>query len=357
MPEVRFIGGVLGSIALVVGLAGVRRHRRRGILRLRDYTTLGVGVALLSLGLAPQWFDYAAALFGVESLEGRRLAIVTILGYALLGVGLFMSVGRIGRLQDQVSELALELAVRTPVSEQELDGGQPFIAAVIPAFNEEGALPTILRSMPKEVDGIPVRAIVVSDGSTDGTVRVAADLADVVLERPLRRGSGAAVRTGVEFALSRGAVVIVTLDADGQHDPRELPSLVRPLLAGEADMVQGARRVNSSDVSGHPLRALGVRFFSSLFRIVFGINTNDPSNGFRAIRAESYRRLALIEDQFYVGELIVRSARANLRIIEMPVTVSPRSHGESKKPGPLLYGWGFTLGLIKAFFQGREPRR
>ncbi len=356
MPEIRFIGGILGSVAVVVALAGLGRHQRRGILRVRDLATLVVGSALLSLGFYPQWFDRLARLVGVESLQGRRLAIVTVLGFGLLGFGLFVAIGRIGRLHDQIGDLAMEVALRTPVVERVRKWEEPSVAVVIPAYNEEESLPDVLRQLPAEVGGYRVLSIVVSDGSTDATVLVASELADVVIERPLRRGSGAAVRTGLAYAIARGSEIVVTIDADGQHDPGEIPLLVEPLIANSADVVQGVRRINSAEVSGHRLRAFGVTFFSWVMRALLGIDTNDPANGFRAIQADAYRRLALTEDQFYVAEFIVRSAREKLRIVEVPVTLAPRSHGQSKKPGVVTYGLGFAMSIVRAVFQSRSWR-
>ena len=356
MPEIRVIGGVAALVAIGIAVAGLRRHRAAGILRKRDIAMIVVGVGLMALALFPGWFDAVAGVFGVDSLEGRRVAIVTVLGFLLVAIAVFVLVGRIADLQTQVGDLALALTERTPASELSSSYPSSFVGVVIPAYNEQQALPDVLARVPDEVVGQPVRTFVVSDGSSDDTVAVAAGVADAVLERPVRRGSGAAIRTGIEFALSRGAKIVATLDADGQHDPGELELLVAPLLAGEADLAQGARVVNSEEVSGDRLRAFGVTAFGWVLRSFAGVDTNDPSNGFRAISADAYRRLELSEDQFYVGELVVRSARSDLRVMEIPVTVSARTHGESKKPGSVSYGLGFARGIVRALFRSPNGR-
>ncbi len=356
MPEVRILGGIVGVAAVILGIVGLRHHRTAGILRIRDVVVILVGVGLLALAIFPRWFDSAAGAFGVSSLEGKRIAILTVVGFTALAIALFASIGRVGSLETDIGNLALEVASRLPAYERLSVYPTGFIAAVIPAYNEEASLPDVLSAMPETVDGVPVISIVVSDGSTDGTAGVAADRADVVLVLPLQRGSGAAVRTGIAFALERGATVLVTLDADGQHDPGEMRSVAGPVLIGEADLCQGSRIVNSRGVSGHSVRVAGVSIFGWMMRTTGVADTTDPSNGYRAISAVAYRDLALTEDQFYVGELIVRSSRAGLRIREVPVTVSPRSHGETKKPGTLLYGFGFTRGIIRAMTRS-TPRR
>jgi hypothetical protein len=356
MPEIRFIGGIAALIAIGIGVAGLRRHRAAGILRMRDIAVLILGAWLIALALFPEWFDAAAGLVGVDSLEGRRVAIATVLGFALVGITIFILVGRIADLQTQVGDLALALAARTPVFERNPTYPERFIAVVIPAYNEAEALPDVLKSVPAESGGLPILTFVVSDGSTDATVEVGSQGAYAVLERPLRRGSGAAVRTGTAFALARGAEVVVTLDADGQHDPHEIESLVEPILAGEADLVQGSRTVNSEEVSGHRMRAIGVTTFGWILRTLAGVDTNDPSNGFRAITAQGYLQLDLTEDQFYVGELVVRSSRSDLRVVEVPVNVNARTHGESKKPHSAAYGYGFARGIVRAMFRSPSGR-
>lgn len=103
---------------------------------------------------------------------------------------------------------------------------------VLPAFNEADNLPTVLSEMPTIVGGLPVVPIVVADGCTDETEATARALRAAVIRRDLRRGSGAAVRLGYQAALRTGARIVVTIDADGQHDPSEMERLVTPLLEG-----------------------------------------------------------------------------------------------------------------------------
>ena len=162
------------------------------------------------------------------------------------------------------------------------------------------------------------------------------------------------MRAGLSYGFRHGAVVAVTVDADGQHDPVEIEQLVKPVLSGVADMAQGTRIVNSKTVSGSRVRAAGVNIFGRLLRRRLKMSVTDPSNGFRAISADAYRRLRLREEQFYVGELIVNAARMGLRIEEVPVTVHPRRHGDSKKPQSVLYGWGFAKGILRAMLHPFE---
>src|SRR6185503_8514008 len=110
-----------------------------------------------------------------------------------------------------------------------------------PAFNEAENVGDVIKQIPAMIEGHHVVPVVVSDGSTDGTATAAREAGAFVAELPIRRGGGLALRVGYDIALELGASVVVTMDADGQHRPEELATMVAPILAGEADYVNGSR--------------------------------------------------------------------------------------------------------------------
>jgi len=221
---------------------------------------------------------------------------------------------------------------------------------VIPAFNEAENLPWVLRRIPRSVHGAPVHTIVVSDASTDATEDVALGFGATAIAHDVRRGSGAAVRTGFRTALRRGASVVVTIDGDCQHDPRELHRVAAPVLRGEADMVQGSRTLGSSEV-GSALRAGGVATFARVLTALTGSSITDPSTGYCAISAAALRSMDLRQDQFYVSELILQAARQDLRIMEVPITMRRRASGTTKKPPPARYAWGYSKAIVKTLLR------
>jgi glycosyltransferase involved in cell wall biosynthesis len=223
-------------------------------------------------------------------------------------------------------------------------------AVVIPAYNEGENLPAVLGEMPLEVEGLPVVPIVIADGSTDATEEAARRLGAVVIRRDLRRGSGAAVRLGYEAALRYGARCVVTIDADGQHDPKEMWRLVEPILDGTADMVQGSRVLGSFEVESRT-RKHGVRLFASLLSTLGRTKITDPSTGYRAISTEALRRLDLRQDQFYVSEVILDAARKGFRVTEVPIALRRRASGTTKKPTTLRYAWGFSKAIVKTWLR------
>jgi glycosyltransferase involved in cell wall biosynthesis len=204
--------------------------------------------------------------------------------------------------------------------------------------------------MPEEMCGLPVVPIVIADGCTDTTERRSRSLGAIVIRRDLRRGSGAAVRLGYRVALSAGAKVVVTLDADGQHDPKEMQSLVEPLVEGTADMVQGSRVLGTFEMESN-VRGWGVKVFAKLLTTLGRTRITDPSTGYRAMTAQALRRLDLRQDQFYVSEVILDASRKGLDVVEVPITLRRRAAGATKKPTSLRYAWGFSKAIVRTWFR------
>jgi glycosyltransferase involved in cell wall biosynthesis len=229
-------------------------------------------------------------------------------------------------------------------------GNQPVLVVVLAAFDEAEAIGAVVRALPGEVEGHRVEAVVVDDGSTDDTACVAAQAGALVVRHAVNRGQGAALRTGFTFARGRGADVVVTMDADGQHRPEDLPALVRPIVEGDADYVQGSRFLGAYDDSGST-RELGIRVLTLVVNAASRAGITDCANGFRAVRADRLGDLVLFEDRFSASEIIIEAARRRLRILEVPVHVRARTHGESKKPRSLRYPLGFLRVVLRVWWR------
>jgi Glycosyltransferases involved in cell wall biogenesis len=221
---------------------------------------------------------------------------------------------------------------------------EPTIAVVIPAYNEADGIVEVLNELPSHLAGRRVEPIVVVDGGTDDTAAVARAAGFTTLVHPVNRGQGEALRSGFAHALARGAEIVMTMDADGQHRPDQMIDLLTPIVEDEADYVQGSRFLGAYDDAGG-VRDLGIRGFTVLINRVSGAGITDCTNGFRAIRAKSLSVMHLSEPRFSAPEIIIEAARNGLRVCEVPVHIRSRSHGESKKPTRLGYPLGF-LGVI-----------
>jgi glycosyltransferase involved in cell wall biosynthesis len=208
----------------------------------------------------------------------------------------------------------------------------------------------VLDEMPEKVAGHPVVPLVMDDASEDGTAEVARAHGALVASLPIRRGGGQALRVGYELALKLGAVIVASLDADGQHLPQELPDVVGPIVRDEADVVQGSRMLGTYQKESH-IRHLGVLFFSGLVSLMTGTRLTDVSNGYRATRAETLKGFFLDEDQFWTSEIIIEALRRKARMVEVPITVMARRSGQSKKPKAFRYGWSFLKVIVKTWLR------
>ena len=224
------------------------------------------------------------------------------------------------------------------------------VAVVIPAYNEADNIHHVLAALPDRVCDLPLHAIVIDDGSADRTTEAAREAGAAAVRLPMNRGQGAALRTGYRLALVTGAEIVVTMDADGQHQPSELSRLVSPIASGEVDVVNGSRVLGEADPN-HAARELGVKLFAQLLSLLTWSKVTDPACGYRAVRTEALRGLEFRQDQFHNSEFIVEASKKGLRTVEVPVTITKRISGESKKPAHFRYGMGFANALVRAWLR------
>jgi glycosyltransferase involved in cell wall biosynthesis len=230
------------------------------------------------------------------------------------------------------------------------------IAVLMPAFNEWPSVGGVVRSVPETICGLLAEVILVDDGSGDGTADAARDAGAMVCRLETNLGQGYAFQAGYRLALDRGATYIATIDADGQFDGAEIEGLVARLLAGEADFVNGSRRLGRTEANT-PMRSLGLIVFSVVMRCLLGVRITDPANGLRAFRAEVVRGTTLRQPQYQAAELLIHAVTAGFRVAEAPVTVYARRAGTSKKGGDFLYGANFARVVLTTWWGARRRRR
>jgi glycosyltransferase involved in cell wall biosynthesis len=197
---------------------------------------------------------------------------------------------------------------------------------VIPAFNEGAAIGSVIGDLRPFAGNI----VVVDDGSRDETAGAAHEAGAVVLRHVINRGQGAALQTGIEYALRRGASAIITFDSDGQHSAADLPTLLAPLREGRADIVLGSRFLGSTE-SIPRLRRIVLRFAVLFTRSVSGLKVTDAHNGMRAF---SHRAASIIHIQLdrmaHASELMDQIRRSGLPYAEVPVHVRYTDYSRQK---------------------------
>jgi hypothetical protein len=346
MLEFRLFGVLVGLVALaLVWVARFRWQRLRNV----DWL-LGTVVAasLVALGLFPDAADAVLAFFSFERGGGQRILGLLIFFVLAQYVLTFVALARSRRLESELDRLVRQLAKQD--YRRKHGTTDAAILVVIPAYNEADNIEAVLARVPSEVLGLRVKPVVVVDGATDATQQVVERMNHAAVAYTVNRGGGAALKAGYEIALEDGAEIVVTLDADGQHRPEEIPRLVAPILDGTADLVNGSRVLGTYEKDSH-VRAAGVVLFNWLISLLTLTRITDCSNAFRAIRVSELGKLQLRQSQFHSSEMLIEALKRGLRVVEVPITITRRMSGESKKGMTLTYGWGFARAIVTTWLR------
>lgn len=193
----------------------------------------------------------------------------------------------------------------------------------IPCLNEAGTLAVALNALPRQVPGFDkVEWLVIDDGSTDDTVRVARENGvDHVVRHTLNQGLARAFMTGLDACLRFGADVIVNTDADNQYNAEDIPRLTAPIVEGRADIVIGARPIGTIEHFS-PIKKLLQRLGSRVVRIASKTHIPDAPSGFRAISREAAQQLIVFNDYTYTLETIIQAGQKNIAITSVPIRVN-----------------------------------
>jgi len=198
---------------------------------------------------------------------------------------------------------------------------------VIAAFNEA----KVIREVVAGVVAGGWSVVVVDDGSRDDTAAQARVPGAIVLKHRINLGQGAALQTGIDYALRRGAEAIVTFDADGQHDPADIPLLLEALAT--ADIALGSRFLGRVEGASQRRMAM-LRTATKVSNGLSGMSLTDAHCGLRAFRAEAAPALRITQDRMaHASELLRKIKTSGLRVVEVPVTIKYTEHSKSKGQG------------------------
>jgi glycosyltransferase involved in cell wall biosynthesis len=225
------------------------------------------------------------------------------------------------------------------------------LLVALPALDEEKTVADVIAGIPRSLPGIAsVEIVVVDDGSSDATGARAEAAGARVIRHPAPRGVGAAFHSALAYGIDRGADLIVSIDADGQFDPADIPQLIQPVLDGSADFTTASRFVDASLVPEMPaIKLWGNRMMSRLISRLAGQTFHDVSCGMRCYSRRAALQLHLVGRFTYTQEVLLNLAFKGLRIVEVPVRVrGEREFGESRVAGNL---WRYGLRTAQIIFR------
>ena len=347
MSNLRIIGLIVGIFGLVLTFRVYRGTRWKRL----NFVLSGIfSLALIAITINPNLVNRIAAMFALQQEERGRVLTLLILSNIGLWFLLIYHRAKLDIQRHQFDMLVRYLGCERARPLIDANIGESEIMVVMPAYNEAKNLGELLKKMPSEIDGRKLGVLVVDDGSTDETTKVVQNAGYLVLRNGVRRGGGAALRLGYDVAKELGAKIVVTMDADGQHDPGEIRRLVEPLLLDKCDFAIGSR-VLGEWKKVNKLRSFGLYFFNLIINILLKTKITDCSSGFRAFKIDVLDSVILKEDQFHTSELIIDAVKKGVRVDEVPITISRRLYGRSKKGKDLKYGLNFAKTILKTWWR------
>ncbi len=346
-PELTAIraGGLIVAFGIAVYAIARRRQLRNADVLILLVTALGLAVVAGS-----EIPDALLSAFSFDRENGTRIIGVAIFAIVVLFGLTVRALSQGSRISRQLGGALEGLAWEEFRAGDNPERFRDRIGILVPAYNEADNVGHVLDRLPVEVCGVATSVLVIDDGSRDGTDEVARAHGAVVARHVVNRGGGAALRTGYRLLADSKARIVVTIDADGQHLPEEMPRLVQPILDGEVAMAHGSRVLGKAE-KNTPSRELGIVFFNKVVSLITRTHVTDCSNGYRAVRADVLPNLVLRQEQFHTSEFMIEAIKRGIPAKEVPVTVVSRLSGHSKKPAVVRYGMGFANAIVRTWLR------
>jgi len=216
----------------------------------------------------------------------------------------------------------------TPAVNQTVNQSEKRLLVLIPAFNEEGAVGGVVAEVRSAVPGAPI--LVVDDCSRDSTRSQAQSAGAQVLALPHHLGLGGCVQAGYRLAYELGYDYVIRVDGDGQHDPRDISTVLQALEKGDCEMVIGSRFVDDNGTHTSWLRAAGIMFFRAVLRPILGRPVRDPTSGYVGVNRTALELFsATFPLEYPEIEALVVLQRKRFRFVEVPCRFRPRRSGRS----------------------------
>jgi len=234
----------------------------------------------------------------------------------------------------------LQMAVYKYKSEKKKDEISQLITAVIPAYNEQVSIGSVVLKTRMYAD----RVIVVDDGSSDKTEEIAVLAGAEIVKHHINKGKGKALETG--FKAAKGSEILITIDADGQHSVTDIPKLIKPIINGEADIVNGSRYLDGADEETPAYRRVGQNVLDVATNFNARSDITDSQSGFRAFAGYTIPAFKFRESGYGIeSEMIIEASNAGFRIKEVPIGVRYDVNGSKKHP--ITHGIGVLVRVLQ----------
>ncbi len=346
MTNLRFIGMTVAVMFMIVAF---RYFRRNQIPTAAFLSVEFTGLIIAFICIFPDVTDILLPMLNMEKRQHARLIVLLLIAVAVLMVSVFLLYKRISYQNHLTSNIIFTLT-KTSFHEDYPGFDGASVVILIPAYNEADNIANVIKSVPSSIDGMDVKILVVDDCSGDGTAERAKASGAYVARLILQLGGGMATQTGFSIIKDTNAQFVVTLDADGQHDPTEIGALLKKLKDEKADLAIGSRvlGVHHSESS---IRSAGVYVFGRVISFLLGRELTDPSSGFRALRTDILSKLNMRQRQYHTSELIIDAVKKGANVVEAPITIRKRMSGESKKGGAIVYGLSFAKVILQTWLR------
>jgi len=347
VTNLRIIGLVIGSLGLIATFLLYRGDRWK---RTNFFLFSLASLTLAVVSIYPDSANILRDMLSLQEAQYGRLLALLIATIIFLLFFSFYSRAKLEYLRMQFDRLIRKLGIERLGTGLEVEEKMRPIMVLVPAYNEADNLRELLPKIPKKIGDLDVGTLVINDGSNDSTEEVVKDLGCLMVANVINRGQGAASRLGYDTLISHSVLIGVTMDADNQHKPEEIGMMVEPILKGEYDLVIGSRILGRHERESH-FRNLGITFFSKTISLILGMRITDCSSGFKAFNVKRLKDIHLTQDQFQSAEVLIEARKKGLRICEVPITITRRKYGHSKKGKDLSYGFNFAKTIIKTWLR------
>jgi glycosyltransferase involved in cell wall biosynthesis len=219
------------------------------------------------------------------------------------------------------------------------------LAIVIPVYNEGRVIKEVIDTIPKKIKGVNrISVIAVNDGSVDNSAEQIKKTGACLISLPFNLGIGLATSTGMEAGKILGADILVTMDGDGQHDPRDIPKLIAPILLDSYDLAIGARLINRNDMP--QVKKFGNWLMDAITYIFSGIWIKDSQSGMKALSKKALNAIEIKTSGYELcSEIIILAKKEKLKITEVPIKTIYSTHSMKKGQSP-LNGLNIALKLL-----------